>query len=398
MKFIIDFIDTSTQAEVDAYLTEHQCTLIGSFSSFNKVFHVEAALQPPVTDLITEIVSDHIDALKLLTVIPFTQELSTASPDTVIDIHADKDWWKTYSMQNIDFTSNTMTVPRYGLKTNLYMVDSGIDASHPEFIGKDITNVYSVTGEFSDTTGHGTALSSVAIGTTCGLTDASLKIVKIFDKGRPILQSELLYAFDAIIQDMQTSANRVSVINLSWSIAKNPYIESKLAYILAAGGIIVASAGNSGLPIADVTPASMPGVLAIGSYSVNFVPSSFTDYTGAINQSPGAVNSGQLSSWAPGENIWVATLDGTEAFAGGTSISAAIYSASICYNFSQYLTGTGNLMYSLITDAPRPSMRKRHSRPLGLESMFIRLSLSGTPRVEKMDGAISAKCTVSSSH
>ena len=55
-------------------------------------------------------------------------------------------------------------------------------------------------------------------------------------------------------------------------------------------------------------------------------------------------------------------------------------------------------LYSSITDAPNPSIRKRHSLPLGLGEIPSGLRVPGRPRVEKIDGAMSAKCTVSSSH
>jgi hypothetical protein len=223
-------------------------------------------------------------------------------------------------------------------------MDSGIEITHPEFVGKDISMVYSLTGSFDDNTGHGTALSSVIVGNTCSITNASLKVVKIFDNNVATKQSDILYALDAILHDAIASSNLVSIVNMSWSIARNTYIEDKIRALIYAGLLVVCASGNSGLPIGDVTPAAMDEVVTVGSYNDSFNPSNFSNYTGTLNTTPGVVNTGALDTWAPGEQIWAAALGGGYSFTGGTSISSAIYSASIAYNASQLIAETTDIL------------------------------------------------------
>jgi hypothetical protein len=341
MKFLIDFNNSTAQADIDAYFITNNCTVINCFDKLGQVYHANCTTTPPTTNIVESIINDDSTTIQLLSVVPVS--LPVASSDETLTLADTKQWWKVYSVSDIDFNAPTSVVPRFGANTNVYVVDSGIEATHPEFIDRSVSLVYSFTGEFTDTTGHGTALSSSIIGNTCGLTDASLKVVKIFDKVIPTRQSDLLYAFDAILTDALLS-NKFSVVNLSWSIPKNLYIESKIQCLIDAGMVVVVAAGNSGQPISDVTPASTPGVLAIGSYGENFVPSNFSNYTSITSVTQDAVNHGSLSAWAPGEHIWCAGLNGSYGNVSGTSIAAAIYSGGVCYNKSQYLMDNNALM------------------------------------------------------
>ena len=365
--YLIDFIDSASQEEISAYLLENNCTLIDMFDRLNRTCLVSSSTLPTASSLVTSIQDDDASTITLLTEITVTQD---PIPPTTNIINADiHNWWKVYSLKGAELDAELTTVPRYGQYVNVYMVDSGIDISHPEFAGKNISLLYSLTGDFSDNTGHGTALSSLIIGTNCGITDASLKVVKIFDSNIGTKQSDLLYAFDAILMDSNTSTNKVSVVNLSWSIAKNIYIEEKIRLLIQAGIIIVVSSGNSGIPIENVTPASMPEVLTIGSYNSNFAPSNFSNYTdgSATSLTPGSVNYGELDSWAPGEQIWSATIGGGYAFVAGTSAATAIYSASMAYNAGQRLTdefdlilarrnSNGEVILSTLTNSDRTGL------------------------------------------
>ncbi len=342
--YLIDFINSATAENIEAYFLENGCTILTRYASLDKVYHISAAACPPKTDIIDMIVADDTDACKLLAVVPVPQLQVTEQVG--IDVHAEKDWWKAYSTMDVDFNSATVEIPRCGTNVNVYLVDSGIDSSHPEFVGRDITLLHSVTGEFTDTNGHGTALASLIVGNTCGMTNASLKVVKLFDSSRQTLQSDILKAIDVIIQDSLASPNAVAVVNLSWAIPKNEYIEQKLRVLIGTGAGVVVAAGNSGIPIENVTPASMPEVMTIGSYGINFVPSNFSDYSNQtiVSSTYDQVNTGALDSWAPGEKIWCAQVGGGYGFAVGTSISAAIYSGAIAFNLSKSLTSSNDIL------------------------------------------------------
>jgi len=340
--YLIDFVDGTSDDVISAYLSNNQCTVNHVYKNLNKVYHVKSETVPPMDEsIITSIIDDDVSAITLLDIVKVKQPTPvTPSRVETIASQEEKNWWKIYSLKNIDLSESNNNVDIFGTNSNIYVLDSGIDITHSEFAGQDISLVYSFTGEFDDTKGHGTSLASVMVGNTCGVTSASLKVVKIFDENQPTKQSDFLHALDAILTDMNNSNNRISIINCSWAINKNIYIEDKLKHLINAGALVVASAGNSGIPIEQVTPASMAEVLTIGAYNSDFAPCDFSNYSNpvGISLTTSQVNEGKLDSWAPGEQIWIAipaSKGGGYGFSAGTSLSAAIYSASLAYNVSK---------------------------------------------------------------
>jgi hypothetical protein len=357
--YLIDFKNDASDEKIQEYINDNQLSQIKLFNRLDKTYQVNSESQPPTTEIVNTIVNDDTSHLELLTTIDVPMPPSPTIKS--FDSGDENNWWKLYSMMEADLDNPTMDAKIFGQGINIYVVDSGIDINHTEFANQDINLIYSFTGEFTDNNGHGTGLSSLIVGNTCGLTNATLNVVKIFDKNIPTKQSDLLSALNAILEDALVSSNRASIVNLSWSIPKNSFIESKIQCLIDAGIFVVAAAGNSGMPISDVTPASMPGVFTIGSYGQDFIPSDFSSYTNsAISCTPNVTNFGSLDSWAPGENIYLA-IPGNNSYslASGTSLSCAIYSGSLAYNFSQELTSTGELPLMLRTTLRRPIVTDR---------------------------------------
>ena len=336
MKFLIDFKNTATDNEIQDYLQQNSCAVLKEWDNFDKIFLVETDLQPPIvaiTERVVEEVGLKIKPLDFIVDKFQYTHLDDSLPEININTSEGKDWWKLYSFVKPDFENPSMTIRRKGAGINVYMMDSGLEASHPEFVGCNIVNLYSVTpNDFSDKNGHGTALSSAVIGKTCGITDATLKVVKIFDPTHDTMQSEFLDALDAIANDH--NPNTYGIVNCSWIIEKNEWIEHKLSLLIDQGVFVICAAGNQGTAIYDVTPASMLEAVTVGAYNQNLEPCNFSNYTGTsmISTTGGATNHGALDGWAPGEQIWAAGLNGTYGFVAGTSIASAIASAVCASN------------------------------------------------------------------
>jgi hypothetical protein len=358
MKFLIDFKADALNAEISTYLQQHNCTVLKEWNKFDKIFLVESEAIPPSADITDRIVEENHLIISPLEVTILNQYYGThrdPAKETInIDINDTKDWWKNYSRGRPEFLNHTTTLKRLGQNISVYLVDSGIEASHPEFENADITNLYSVTpGDFGDTNGHGTSLASVIVGKSCGVTDAKLKIVKIFDAQHSTTEHEFLDAMDAIIADHVDGT--YSILNASWTIPKNEWVEHKLRVLENEGIFIIAAAGNNGSSIEDVTPASMIDVITIGAYNKDLEPCNFSNYTGGsiISVTGDIVNYGELDGWAPGEEIWAAGLNGTYGYVAGTSIAAAIASAVLasnltkrCYDDGTRIEGWGSLRVS----------------------------------------------------
>lgn len=342
MNYIVDFIDSMTLTEVEKYLKDKNISIVKHLSSFNNVFIVSSDSVPVVDDQLLVVINDNDSSNIKLLGLDIT--LSDSDIGNTFDIHEEKNWWKVASINTLDFDQPTYTHVVRGFGSTVYLMDSGIEETHPEFTDTNIVKLHSITGEFSDTTGHGTALASLISGKTCGLTGATLKIVKIFDKSTPLKQSDLLIAFNAIAEDYIASGKTLSIVNMSWGFANNEYINEKIDQLANMGLFLVAAAGNAGVPINNITPASVKSVFTVGAYNENLTPCDFSNYTGSesiLNTTNNATNHGELDSWAPGEKIWVAGLNGTYGFASGTSEAAAITSGALAYNLSMNTNFTG---------------------------------------------------------
>lgn len=372
MKLLLDFKNTASDQDINAYLQTNGCTVLKNWSFFDKIYLVECATTPPMADILERIEDDEATTIRPLDVISVNQYLgchNDPNADKIVSNNTDtKDWWKTFTYAAPDFDAESTTFARFGKGINVYILDSGIEASHPEFADANITQLYSIIpGNFADHNGHGTALASVIVGKTCGITEANVKVVKIFETGHQTMQSEILDALDAVANDHPDGS--FSVLNASWTIDKNEYVEHKLRMLIAEGIYVICAAGNNGTPIEDVTPASMPDVLTVGSYNKNLQPSDFSNYTGSMTSlTQGPTNHGALDGWAPGEEIWCAGLNGTYGYVSGTSIATAISSAVAASNWAVLLNSTGQ---------PEPYFQTHSTAQLfsGMLTVFYRRGL-----------------------
>lgn len=349
MRYLIDFINNATNEEINNYLSQNGYTVVKQWNNFEKVYLVEGDNVPPASSLVERHEEENTLALTphaydFICDVYHQTHTDPSLPDIAINTNDEKDWWKNFSYHQPNFEDETYTIKRLGDNITVYIMDSGIEANHPEFSEADINLLYSVTpGDFTDHNGHGTALAGVIVGKTCGITNAKVNVVKIFDSNHATTQSEFLDALDAILENH--AQNTFGVINCSWSVPRNEWIEHKLALAIAEGMYVLAAAGNTGTPIDDVTPASMMDVLTVGAYDQNLEPCDFSDYTGPAPTGGGVTNHGELDGWAPGEKIWSADLEGGYGYFAGTSMATAITSAVVISNLS-WLADSQGMRYT----------------------------------------------------
>lgn len=347
MAYIIDFKKDTSVEQINSYFLQNSLTVLSIFNNFELVYLAEGSTLPPQTDIIESVIDDSTQNIAPLNYI------YTAPTDifreTSFDINQEQNWWKAYSLIDINFDQTQDTNKRKGKNTKVYILDSGIDDSHPEFLNTSVQKLFSFTNDFTDTSGHGTAIASVISGETCGLTDSTIKVVKIFDVNVPTKLSDLLKALDTVASDFISSPDFGSVVNISWSIPKNIYVEQKIELLINMGLMVVCSAGNNGSSIEDVTPACMPAVLTIGSYNQDFLPCNFSNYTSDISLTNDITNFGELDGWAPGVSIYAATLNQGYGYIAGTSISAAIASGALVYNISKIFSNDQGVPISDLT-------------------------------------------------
>lgn len=206
----------------------------------------------------------------------------------------------------------------------VYLVDSGINKSHPELVGSNIVDLYSqIAGDFSDTGGHGTAMASLINGQTVGVSkNATVKNVKVVMSGN-ILISDLLNAFEAILNDHILSPS-VKVVNCSWTIPKSLMIDTKISELQNSGLVVVAAAGNTAEAANNFSPVGLNTVIGVAASDA---------YDRVINWAPGVGSNWgpEVDITAPGIDVPCASLstNGIDTRTG-TSVAAAVVSGTIC--------------------------------------------------------------------
>lgn len=209
----------------------------------------------------------------------------------------------------------------------VYVMDSGI-SSHPEIQESSVVNLYSYNGDFSDSIGHGTAVTSLIVGQNIGVAKQAIaKIVKI-PSGVAVNISVLLQAFDAILADHVLTPG-VKVINCSWVIAKSQVLDLKVQEMQSNNLVVVAAAGNNGNNADNYSPVGLDTVLGVGASDA---------YDRVVSWAPGSSSNwgAEVDITAPGIDVEVALLDGSLGNSSGTSYAAAIVSGIVLQNITQY--------------------------------------------------------------
>lgn len=268
--------------------------------------------------------------------------LLTAAPIASADQVRDAQWPLTvYSAEKVWKTSQ-------GAGVTVAVVDSGVDASHPDLTGqvlpgKDFTGAGS---PHRDTEGHGTAMASLIAGHGHGASN-SAGVMGLAPKAK-ILPVRVDLAGNKFVTASLASGIRyavdqgASVINLSLGDS-NSYPGSKaakaVAYAQAHDVVVVAATGNDAGTVSY--PAALPGVVAVTAVDqgLNFWSSS---------------NTGNVTVAAPG--VEVAQADPTTksgyAVADGTSGSSAYVSAIVALLRSKYPDLTaGQIINRLVKSA-----------------------------------------------
>ena len=225
-----------------------------------------------------------------------------------------------------------------------YVVDSGITISHVDFGGR-ATHAFSTFNSHSDVCEHGTHVAGTIGGNTHGVArGVSIRSVKVLDgagcSGTTLtLASGLMYV-------LQAAAGQRAVINLSLGFTgSDAVIQNLIAQLIAAGHVVVASAGNEGKTACTHYPSAYPGVVAVAA-------------TSRVDASPSWSNYGScVDIYAPGVDVESADPDGSGYITeSGTSMASPHVAGVACLLRQKSLGFSGTQIVSALLGSATPNV------------------------------------------
>jgi len=201
-----------------------------------------------------------------------------------------------------------------GMNVTIAVIDSGIDATHPE-LANSVADNFDALGSKEGPHVHGTGIAGaiVAHAKLMGSApEARLLAIRAFGAGAGSGAESTSYV---ILKGLNYAVEHgAQIINMSFAGPKDPLVERGVAATAAKGILLVAAAGNAGAKSPPLYPAANPNVIAVSG-------------TDAHEKLFAASNRGNhIAIAAPGADIFLPAPDQKYQVTSGTSFSAAYIS------------------------------------------------------------------------
>ena len=201
----------------------------------------------------------------------------------------------------------------HGMNVTIAVIDSGIDASHPE-LANSIADTFDALGSKEGAHVHGTGIAGAiaAHGRLMGSApEARILAIRAFGSTPNGAESSSYIIIKSLNYAVLHGAQ---IINMSFAGPKDMLIERGIAATAARDVLLVAAAGNAGPKSPPLFPAANPNVIAVSG-------------TDAQDRLFTASNRGvHIALAAPGTDIFLPAPDQKYQMTSGTSFSAAYVS------------------------------------------------------------------------
>jgi subtilisin family serine protease len=214
-----------------------------------------------------------------------------------------------------------------GAGVRVYVIDTGIRATHSEFGGRVLPGPNFVNdGRTTDCDGHGTHVAGIIGGSTYGVAKAvKLVPVRALDCRGSASTSTVISAINWVAANAQLPA----VANMSLGGSSNSALDAAVQAAIGKGVAFSIAAGNGNFfgwaaNACNTSPARVrtPGAMTIGATDANDAKASFSNYGDCVDWFAPGVNI--KSSWYSSDTA-TQTLSGTSMAAPDTAGVAALY-------------------------------------------------------------------------
>ena len=245
----------------------------------------------------------------------------TASVHAMNTVTADS--WGLDRIDQRTGTNGTYSYVTTGSGVDIYIVDTGILATHNQF-GARVSAGFSAVADSvgtSDCNGHGTHVAGTAAGSTLGVAPAANLIpVRVLDCNGSGTVSGVIAGIEWAIGHHTTTP---AVMNLSLGAGKSDSLNAAIDRAFLDGITVVAAAGNSNVDACNVSPASnVNSALTVGATTTTDARATYSNFGACLDLfAPG---SGITSAWHT-SNTATNTISGTSMAAPHVAGLAARY-------------------------------------------------------------------------
>ena len=298
---------------------------------------------------------------------PQVASIEPDQPATPLAVQTPSPWALDRSDQRTLPRNDTFIYNYDGAGVRIYIIDSGIDVTHPQFGGR-ATLGYDACfrGCYAgDGFGHGTQVAGLAGSATYGVVKGvSLISVRVYsNKYSPTGQAydtvataaTIAQGVDWVTQQKQLNPSIPMIANISSGLAPSPALDQSVRNSIAAGVTYTIAAGNTPGDACNFSPARVTEALTVGA-------STKGDYMASFSSSGPCVD-----LYAPGSDIATTAVGGGITTArSGTSLAAphvagfaaqylqaypasgpsSVHSATIYYSTKNVLMGLGAGSYN----------------------------------------------------
>lgn len=264
------------------------------------------------------------------------QEITNLSKDFFVekDERVSINWHLDRIDQRFLPLSNTPYNGTSSSSIDMYIVDTGVLTSHPEFSennaiwGANFAN----DGIDQDCHGHGTHVASLAVGKTYGSGKrANLIAVKVLGCDGSGSFSGIVKAIEWINDRAAKSRKKLSIVNMSLGGGASIAVDTAIANSFKNGIYYVVAAGNSNADACNFTPARAPQAITVAASSITDNKASFSNYGKCVDL------------YAPGVDVPGAWLNNGYATLSGTSMASPVAAGVL----AGYLSKHGRRGYSI---------------------------------------------------